>query len=252
MNPDHLPPCPICGRALAETTTTDAGETWRHYRCAYCGWEVDDSPRLTVATAPWTAPVWREVEALRELLDNACEAMNGGETGPEQLPELISWLGAARYRDTERIKELRAKLAAQNDPFDLVRAEHPHVTQTSIGLVRHLITCAFYGSRRGPRWSHVGTMFGHGSGVSQALCRACGVDPYEMLGEADWGYESSVTIALVDLPDPRDAEIAALRARLEHRDAWLTLIDGGDRPCDDPAQLREWAMRALRGDEVPE
>ncbi len=71
---------------------------------------------------------------------------------------------------------------AVEDPFDAVRTEHPHVTQTSIGLVRHLITRAFYGSRRRARWSHVGAMIGHGSGVSQALCRACSVDPDEMLG----------------------------------------------------------------------
>lgn len=36
--------------------------------------------------------------------------------------------------------------------------------------------------RRGYRWSHVSKITGHGSGVSQELCKRFGVDPDELVG----------------------------------------------------------------------
>lgn len=70
--------------------------------------------------------------------------------------------------------------------------------------------------------------------------------------EVPWGYDSVVTIELVDLPDPRDAEIAELKENVARLEAWLSRIEGGDNPCDDPRQLREWAWRAGMRQEVPE
>jgi hypothetical protein len=38
---------------------------------------------------------------------------------------------------------------------------------------------------RAPRWSHVGACLGHGSGVSQAICNALGLDPDKLVGGED-------------------------------------------------------------------
>lgn len=85
------------------------------------------------------------------------------------------------------VLELVRRLEAREDPFDAVRAEIPHITATAADAVRHVVLYPPVGNQRGPRWSHVGAALGHGSGVSQALCRACGVDPDEILGSEEDG-----------------------------------------------------------------
>ena len=46
--------------------------------------------------------------------------------------------------------------------------------------------------------------------------------------------------------------VAEARAEVERLESWLMQIDGGDHPITDERTLREMAMRALRGDRVPE
>lgn len=41
-----------------------------------------------------------------------------------------------------------------------------------------------------------------------------------------------------------EAECARLRKEVKRQQAWLSRIDGGDEPCDDAAQLRQWAYEA--------
>lgn len=43
----------------------------------------------------------------------------------------------------------------------------------------------------------------------------------------------------------REREIAELRAKVERLTAWLLRIEGGDNPCEDAAQLRQWAYEAV-------
>ncbi len=42
----------------------------------------------------------------------------------------------------------------------------------------------------------------------------------------------------------------AFADEIERLTGWLTLIDGGDNPMEDPVLLRRFAFKALRGDEV--
>jgi hypothetical protein len=53
-----------------------------------------------------------------------------------------------------------------------------------------------------------------------------------------------------------ERERAEARARTQQERAdrfwtWLSLIEGGDRPCEDAQQLRAWAYRAAMGQEPP-
>lgn len=40
-------------------------------------------------------------------------------------------------------------------------------------------------------------------------------------------------------------EIDRLRAEVERLSKWLQKIDGGDNPCTDEKQLRQWAYEAV-------
>lgn len=50
-------------------------------------------------------------------------------------------------------------------------------------LLRKLIENIGDGLGPFPRWSHVSALVGHGSGVSQAICRALDLDPDEVIGD---------------------------------------------------------------------
>ena len=66
---------------------------------------------------------------------------------------------------------------------DIVRDRIPHAkVATDRDLLSRLIETIGADRRRAPRWSHVGAMLGHGSGVSTAICDAVGSDPDEMVG----------------------------------------------------------------------
>ena len=45
--------------------------------------------------------------------------------------------------------------------------------------------------------------------------------------------------------DSSDVEIIRLQAEVERLSCWLERIDGGDTPCNDPTQLRQWAYEAI-------
>jgi hypothetical protein len=49
------------------------------------------------------------------------------------------------------------------------------------------------------------------------------------------------------------AEVQRLRVEANRLAGWLKLIDGGDNPCTDESQLRQWAYDAITlGKEAPE
>ena len=75
--------------------------------------------------------------------------------------------------------EARAHVAAARatDPtYDLA------VEVDRVLLARMVRDCGTNSTLRAPRWSHVGDVLGHGSGVSAAICTALGVDPHELVG----------------------------------------------------------------------
>lgn len=43
----------------------------------------------------------------------------------------------------------------------------------------------------------------------------------------------------------RECEVERLRSEVARLEAWLYRIDGGDNPCRDEEQLRQWAYEAL-------
>jgi len=46
---------------------------------------------------------------------------------------------------------------------------------------RAIMNAGHYERKKRMRWVYVHEMFAHGSGVSQALCRFFGLDPYELI-----------------------------------------------------------------------
>jgi hypothetical protein len=73
---------------------------------------------------------------------------------------------------------LHKRTTTGTDPYALARIEHPTVQfSAEDGLRRVIRNAGVYSPLRRARWSHVAAVLGHGSGVSQALCRNCGVDP---------------------------------------------------------------------------
>lgn len=68
--------------------------------------------------------------------------------------------------------------------MDAVR-EQPgmgHVSGADVDLVRRIIDNGLGWQRNEPRWAWVARLTGHGSGVSEAICRVVGVDPDETGG----------------------------------------------------------------------
>ena len=68
---------------------------------------------------------------------------------------------------------------------DLVRAQpglaHVDVAQ-DLALLQRLVESCGDHLPQAPLWSHVGGVLGHGSGVSQAICRVLALDPDRMVG----------------------------------------------------------------------
>lgn len=88
LDPTDTPPCPDCGGQLAEHGPDDDSSSANAYDCPLCGWGLLDCDEpLTVASAPWTAEVWAEVEIARRLHQH-------GAPTPAQLTELtrLGWV----------------------------------------------------------------------------------------------------------------------------------------------------------------
>lgn len=107
------------------------------------------------------------------------------------------------------------------------------------------------------------------SGVEVLTVRIAPVDVYERRDvvptqlEIIQGLAVGTANVAADPPptEPTKAErerdrlrdrVKELEAKIDRLEAWLMRIDGGDNPCMDTGQLLEWAMRALRGDEIRE
>jgi hypothetical protein len=80
---------------------------------------------------------------------------------------------------------------------------------------------------------------------------------YRIAGPKPWGgggiektwkvrqayLERALGLPAGNLGDP--SELARCRAEVDRLTGWLRAIDGGDKPCRDEAQLRQWAYQAL-------
>ena len=101
---------------------------------------------------------------------------------------------AGRYNSPDRVRNSEtaeavllsdelARLGALGEIGTLVHAEHPHVFYSDSDLVRRAATSAHRGHGRATRRGHIMDAFGVGSGVADTICRACGMDPDEVVGE---------------------------------------------------------------------
>jgi hypothetical protein len=92
-----------------------------------------------------------------------------------------------------------------------------HVSVTDDrGLLRTLVERIGVGRSRAPRWSHLGAVLPHGSGVCAAICCALGLDPDEEVGET---AEETLERLGVDPSEVTDGGLDALCLGCGHRDA---------------------------------
>ena len=104
--------------------------------------------------------------------------------GAATLPETVA--GVLHALDVELTRSMRER---DQSPAAKVRDAHPHINYTDADLVKRAVERA---GRLGPkmaRWVPVGAAFSVGSRIAAALCRACGLDPDEMVGDDGEGEE---------------------------------------------------------------
>ena len=190
---DGCPACPECGALMRVAEWPgeglDGASLWSA-ACIVggdCHWEVlDRTARPTWRTEPGFAPLVAEIERMRAerqaILDAGGELLwaGGAKTIPEAVAGALHVLYVALTRST---KEYDASPAAK------VRDVFPHLVFTDADLVRWAVERAGKGEYRRQRWAVVGEIFTRGSHVARELCRACGLDPYEMVGDDGEGEE---------------------------------------------------------------
>lgn len=146
---------------------------------------MSDRHCVTIGTAD-IAAVETELERLQverqAILDAGGDLLWAG--GAKTLPEAVGGLCYALtvellWRERERDKSPAAK----------AREAHPHIVYTDADLVRRAVSRAGTDGSKRLRWAAVGTVLSVGSGVAQELCRACGLDPDEMVGADGEGEE---------------------------------------------------------------
>lgn len=103
------------------------------------------------------------------------------QAGRYDDPRGANWAGP-RAEAVPLADEL-ARIGALGEIGTLVHAEHPHICYTDSDLVRRAATSAHRGHGRATRRGHIMDAFGVGSGVADTICRACGMDPDEVVGE---------------------------------------------------------------------
>ena len=190
---DGPPACPECGALMVVTEHTDEAEDGHPLWSAVCyagdGRHpeiVDRIERPTWRTEPGCAPLVAEIERLRAerqaILDAGGELLWAG--GAKTIPEAVAGALHVLYVALTRLtKEYDASPAAK------VRDVFPHLVFTDADLVRWAVERAGKGEYRRQRWAVVGEIFTRGSHVARELCRACGLDPYEMVGDDGEGEE---------------------------------------------------------------
>ena len=75
----------------------------------------------------------------------------------------------------------QAPVRTADELRDYVRAHTTGVEVDAIEILRTIVT-HLGRAGHGPRWSILGSLCGHGSGVSFAICKALGLDPDEDVG----------------------------------------------------------------------
>jgi len=191
---DGPPGCIVCGAPMTVTEWPGEADDGAPMFSAVCsadsegahGEIVDRMVRPTWRTEPGCAALVAEIERLRAerqaILDAGGDPLWAG--GAKTLPEAVAGvLHALDVALTRSAKEHDASPAAK------VRHDHPHVKVTDADLVDSAVRNAGRCGAKMARWAAVKEVFGHGSGVSESLCRACGLDPDEMVGDDGEGEE---------------------------------------------------------------
>ena len=192
---DGPPNCVECGAPMVVTEHGGEGDGGASLWSAAC-WAgladdrhpewVDLSERPTLRKQPGYAALVAEIERLRAerqaILDAGGDSLWAG--GAKTLPEAVA--GALRALN---VALTRSAKEYDQSPAAKVRRDHPHVKVTDAGLVESAVRNAGRCGARMARWAAVKEVFGHGSGVPESLCRACGLGPDEMVGDDGEGEE---------------------------------------------------------------
>ena len=195
LNLDGPPLCVECGAPMVVTEHVGEGDGGASLWSAAClagladdrhpEW-VDLAERPTLRDQPGCAPLVAEIERLRAERQAILTA--GGDLlwagGAATLPEAVA--GICHALTVELYRRERAR---ERSPAAKVRDTFPHLAFTDADLVRWAVERAGKGEYRRQRWAVVGEMFARGSHVARELCRACDLDPDEMVGSDGEGEE---------------------------------------------------------------
>lgn len=152
--------------------------------------DLDGPPACIVCGAPMTVTEWHgEADDGASMFSAACSADPEGAHG-----EIVDRMDRPTWRTEPRCAPLvaeieRLRAEAANGPAAKVRDTFPRLAFTDADLVRWAVERAGKGEYRRQRWAVVGEMFARGSHVARELCRACGLDPDEMVGDDGEGEE---------------------------------------------------------------
>lgn len=217
LNLDGPPICVECGAPMVVTEHVGEGDGGASLWSAAC-WAgladdrhpewVDLTDRPTLRDQPGCAPMVAEIDRLRAevsradphamtLLEQAVDRLEaerqaildaGGDFlwagGAKTLPEAVAGICHAYTVELDRRERER-----DQSPAAKVRDVFPHLAFTDSDLVRWAVERAGKGEYRRQRWAVVGEIFTRGSYVAWELCRACGCDPDERVGDDGEGEE---------------------------------------------------------------
>ena len=195
LNLDGPPNCVECGAPMVITEHEGEGDGGASLWSAAC-WAglaedrhpewVDLTERPTLRDQPGTRALVAEIERLRAerqaILDAGGDFLWSG--GATTLPEAVAGvLHALDVALTRSAKEYDASPAAK------VRDAHPHFKFTDADLVNAAVNAAGQWFERQPRNGAVADVFVILPIEAATLCRVCGLDPDEMVGDDGEGEE---------------------------------------------------------------
>ncbi len=227
LNLDGPPICVECGAPMVVTEHEGEGDGGASLWSAAC-WAgladdrhpewVDLTERPTLRDQPGCAPLVAEIDRLRaevgrirteylhldrqhRLIVDEFEAEIGSMRierqaildaggdflwagGAKTLPEAVAGICHAYTVELDRRERER-----DQSPAAKVRDTFPHLAFTDADLVRLAVERAWRGEYQWQRWAGVVEIFARGSHVARELCRACGLDPNEMVGDDGDGEE---------------------------------------------------------------
>jgi hypothetical protein len=152
--------------------------------------DLDGPPACIVCGTPMTVTEWPgEADDGAPMFSAVCSADSEGAHG-----EIVDRMERPTWRTepgcaalVAEIERLRAEVA--NGPAAKARKTIPGLTLTDADVVRRAVEQAGRLEYPMRRVSAVDAALSCGEGVAAALCRACGLDPDEMVGNDGEGEE---------------------------------------------------------------